>query len=191
MVRLVDHLAGAVESEDVVAHGTRPAALHLVLVAKQLLARVAPSIVQLAVGQHAQKRGLAGVHVAHHRHADLHKVLAVDAPSDEELGRQSLLGLALPQLHAVRIEGGGQRLQRGHCGFILLRGQAVVHPVLGQPHVVDGLSATVGHSVGEPLFQQLELVLVRADQHRLVPDRAVVGALHGGQVGESGLHGLL
>ena len=87
MIRFVDDLPGAVEPEDVVPHGARPARLSLVLVPEELLPREPASVVQLAVGEDAEEGGLAGVDVAHDCDPDFHEVLLVGAAAHEELRR--------------------------------------------------------------------------------------------------------
>ncbi len=49
-VRFVDHLPLLVETQNVIADATRPAALHLMFVAEQLLASESTTVVEFAVG---------------------------------------------------------------------------------------------------------------------------------------------
>lgn len=82
VIRFVHNLSSAVEAQDVIAHRARPSRLHLVLVPEEFLARLASSIVQFAVRQHAEQRRFSRIYIAHHRHSDLHKVFAVNSSSD-------------------------------------------------------------------------------------------------------------
>lgn len=66
MDRTIHDAPGAVKAENVVRHGARAPRLLLVLVPEQALPRVAAAIVEFAVGEHAQQRRFASVHVANH-----------------------------------------------------------------------------------------------------------------------------
>ena len=63
------HLSLLIKTQDIVAHAARPAALHFVLVPKELLASEASAVVQLAVGQNPQQSALPSIHIPNNRHS--------------------------------------------------------------------------------------------------------------------------
>jgi hypothetical protein len=56
--------------------------LSLSLFPKQFLPREPPPVIEFSVREDAEEGGLAGVHVTHDGHADLHKVLLFVTTTD-------------------------------------------------------------------------------------------------------------
>ena len=69
VLRPVDDVAATVEAEDVVADAARSSRLLLVFVTEQFLAGEPSSVVEVAVGEDAEERALAGVYVPDHGHS--------------------------------------------------------------------------------------------------------------------------
>ena len=63
-------MALLVEAQDVVAHATGAAALHLVLVAEELLPSKASAVIQLAMGEDTQEGALPCIYIPHYCHSE-------------------------------------------------------------------------------------------------------------------------
>jgi hypothetical protein len=185
-------LMGQNTHHDFHAHRAGAAALHLVLVAEQVDARLPPPVVQAALDQHAQHSALARVHIAHDGDARLDDVVDARGPPPQHQlpARARVLRVAGADLdrgigphvprHEQRAVGPGRVARGAHPlqrEVPVRHGEAHGVAAVLEAEVEEGLAVALDQAGLDVLGQLGGIVVVRVEQQRLERERGrrVVG----------------